>query len=66
MTPVIPISIREHAARSHRVAQGDKLRIGVKDEAINTDGVTVEHVRDGIALTAKGAMLLQQFRERAS
>jgi len=63
MSAATPLSIREHTARSHRVAQGDRIHIVPKDVE-NQDGVTVEHVRNGVALTPKGALLLRQFEER--
>lgn len=66
MTPVQPISIREHAARPHRHDSMPRV-YGVKDIGIeNLDGVAVEHVRNGVALTPKGALLLRQYRERVS
>lgn len=66
MSSIAPFPIREHAARPHRVAAGDRVRIGVKYDVHNTDGVTIEHVRDGVALTPKGALLLEQFKRSAS
>lgn len=65
MNPVIPFPIREYCARPHQVGQGDRVRVGVKD--IGTiDGAVVEHVRDGKALTPKGAALLREFARRPS
>lgn len=69
MSNAHPISIREYNARPHQRAQSDgRVRVfGVKEVTVeNQDGVTVEHVRDGKALTPKGAALLRQFQERAS
>ena len=67
MSAANPISIREYGARPHQRGQSDgRLRVfGLKDYE-NLDGVTVEHVRDGVALTPKGALLLRQYRERVS
>lgn len=66
MIPFQPISIREHSARPHQRASMPRV-YGVKDIGIeNLDGVTVEHVRGGVPLTPKGALLLRQYRERAS
>lgn len=62
MTPAIPIRVNEfNGARPHAT---QKPCMGVKDG--HTNGVVIEHVRDGRALTPKGALLLRQFVERPS
>lgn len=61
----MPFPIHEYNGRPHQVGQRDRVRIGFNDVEYH-DGVTVEHVRDGKPLTAKGAALLQEFERRAS
>lgn len=65
MSNIAPFPIHEYQARPHRVAQGDRVRVGIKDVE-NREGMVVEHVRGGKALTPKGAALLQAFERRAS
>lgn len=65
MSTVIPFPIHSYSARPHRTAQGDRARVGVKDVE-NPEGIVVEHVRDGKALTPKGAALLREFARKPS
>ena len=64
-----PFPIHEYGARPHQRAQSDgRLRVfNVKEVSVeNQSGVTVEHVRDGVAITPKGRILLEEFKRSAS
>ncbi len=66
MTAALPFSIHSYSARPHQpTPQGTDRRVYprvIENEA----GLCVEHVRDGKALTPKGAALLREFERRAS
>jgi hypothetical protein len=66
MTAVLPFRVSKYnTARPHQRSYGDLSRVVAKH--IEADPcICVEHVRDGKALTAKGAALLRKFRERVS
>lgn len=66
MDNLIPFPIREYGGRPHQAAQYDKRGAPVPSDAAHFSGVCIEHVRDGKALTAKGALLLKRSQERPS
>lgn len=67
MTPVIPFRVSEfNGARPHQAAQHDRKGMPVGLGLNNYSGVGITHVRDGKALTPKGALLLQRFGAKVS
>lgn len=63
MTPVLPFRVREFNGANPHFAL--KPCLNAKNFG-NINGAVIEHVRDGRALTPKGAKLLRQFVERPS
>lgn len=65
MSAATPFPIHKYGGRPHQPTPVyERVRLGT--DAENYDGAVVEHVRDGKALTPKGAALLAEFARRAS
>lgn len=63
---MIPFPIREYGGRPHQAASYDKRGAPVPSDVVNKSSEGITHVRDGKALTPKGALLLKQAQERPS
>ena len=66
MGDVMPFPIHEYGAKPHQsTPQVCDRRVSIGYDIENQAGECVEHVRDGKALTAKGALLLRRFMSEA-
>ncbi len=66
MGDVLPFPIHEYGARPHQTTPQATDRRTYPRIVENEAGICVEHVRNGKALTTKGAALLREFARRAS